>query len=117
MPTREDRHGRVSWSRPLDRSQYLLAKDAPDGRVIAVEPLLLNQGQIVRTLDDELSLNDEEWMYGDWVAAVEAYEAWDGAPGTEPAGWARHKSRATGVTRRREYDVRGRLRREWEDQP
>lgn len=69
---------------------------APDGRRIAVLPLLYTAAVIIgrpHTVDHY----DDRWCYDDVADAVAAATAWDGTG--EPTGWHRHPD--TG--RRREH--------------
>jgi hypothetical protein len=63
-------------------------KDAPDGRRIAVMPLLFTAAVIIGPRHNVLNPYDDRWCYHSIEAALAAVWAWDGTG--EPDGWHRH---------------------------
>lgn len=62
----------------------------------AIHPLLFHHMMIIGRIDESVSYEDR-WCYADFECALEAFQSWDGAEGTEPEGWHKHPN--TGRTR------------------
>lgn len=68
--------------------QVWAVKTAPDGRRIAILPLLYTAAVIIGPEHNPLNAYDDRWCYDTIPHAYRAALAWDGTG--EPAGWHRH---------------------------
>jgi hypothetical protein len=67
----------------------------------ALHPLLFHHMMIIGRIDDVVGYEDR-WCFQDFKCGLEAFNAWDGAEGTEPEGW--HKHPHSGRTRKKMPD-------------
>lgn len=67
----------------------------------ALHPLLFHHMMIIGRIDDQVGYEDR-WCFADFDCALEAFNTWDGAIGTEPEGW--HKHPLSGRTRKKMAD-------------
>lgn len=74
-----------------ETADHLLARRRlPDGRELQVVPLLGLRARLCVT-NPHCSMSYEDvWCYDDPRRALFEMWTWDGADGTEPAGWMRH---------------------------
>lgn len=81
----EDPHPELvdAWD---DTDDVWRIKEAPDGRRIAVLPLIYTAAVIIGP--EHTGSYDDRWCYVDVEAALAAAKAWDGTG--EPEGWHRH---------------------------
>lgn len=90
----------LSWL--VTENGYRDVKPLPGGRYAAIRPLMFTHAVILGRIGDMTGI-DDSWCYGDYRAAKNALDAWDGSG--EPQGWTRNPTTGRRVSQSAdEYD-------------
>lgn len=72
-----------------DSHGYLVKHTLPDGRILAILPLLYSRARLGVGDDTGFEVN-WVWDYDSPYEAIKAFMEWNPAAQAEPTGWARH---------------------------